>query len=482
MDIKGKYKKLSLPARAALWFTVCNFVLKGISFITGPIFTRLLPSDEYGTLSIFLSYEQLILIFATWEIQLGAYQRGIFKYSDDVDFFTTSAQALTNILTIACFVVIFIFNKIITRITEMPISILILLFIYLLFRPAYNEWLTRRRKAYDYKAGVAVTLLYSIANVLVPMAALLVVGRTANVKFGFTLAISSIICLLLYYKHANYWTIPQNWEKTKQYWKFCLVFEGPLVLHSLSYLVLSQADRVMIKEMIGSSQAAFYAVAYSIASVVSLFQSSVNTSLSPWRFQMLDEHRYQPIKDITNKLLIAFGLIIIMFILVVPEMMKILFPSDYLEAVWCIPPISTGVFFMFLYSIFVNIEEYYEQTKYVVIVSVTCGIINIVLNYIFIQLFGYIACAYTTLFCYILFSLGHYHFMKKTLIKEGISESVVDARAIIFISIIVLCLSIIITLLYDRAILRYALFLCLLTLLFIKRESITELFKQMKNR
>lgn len=482
MKFKDKYSKMSMPAKAAIWFTICNFILKGISFISGPLFTRLLPSDEYGILSTIVSYEQLILIIATWEIQLGAYQKGIFKYKEDVDFFTTASQALINILTICCFIIIFAFHKLVTRITEMPISILALMFLYLLVRPAYNEWLTRKRKAYDYKAGVTVTLIYSIVNVLLPMAALLAVGKTANIKFGATLVGSSVICGIFFIKHADYWKIPKKWEKTKEYWKFCLVFEGPLVLHSLSYLVLSQADRVMIKEMIGSSQAAFYSVAYSIAGVVTIFQSSINTSLSPWRFQMLEDRNYSAIKDVTTKLLLAFGVLVSLVILIVPEMMRILFPSDYYEAIWCIPPVSTGIFFMFLYSIFVNIEEYYEKTQYVVYVSVACGLINIVLNYIFIHIFGYVACAYTTLFSYMLFALGHYYFMKKTLKKVEIEEEIVESKAILFISLAVTLFSIIVTVLYGYPVIRYGLLVIGLIVLFLKREILISTFARLKSK
>ena len=198
MNIKKRYHSLSLPAKATIWFTVCNFILGGIGFITGPIFTRLLPSDEYGMLSVFMSYDQLILILATWEIQTGAYQKGIFKYKDDVEFYTTSTQALINLITIVLFIILFSFRSLTIRITGMNNTLLALLFVYLILRPAYNAWLIRKRKSYDYKAGVSITLLYSIANVIIPMIAILLIGRTANVKFAFTLIASSLISFIFF--------------------------------------------------------------------------------------------------------------------------------------------------------------------------------------------------------------------------------------------------------------------------------------------
>ena len=49
MNITSKYRSLSVQAKAALWFTICSFLQKGISFITVPIFTRLMSTEEYGT-------------------------------------------------------------------------------------------------------------------------------------------------------------------------------------------------------------------------------------------------------------------------------------------------------------------------------------------------------------------------------------------------------------------------------------------------
>ena len=53
-----KYKNLSVRARAALWFTICSFLQKGISFITVPIFTRLLTTEEYGANAAYV-WEQI---------------------------------------------------------------------------------------------------------------------------------------------------------------------------------------------------------------------------------------------------------------------------------------------------------------------------------------------------------------------------------------------------------------------------------------
>lgn len=477
-----KYSCLSAPAKAAIWFTICNFVLKGISFITVPLFTRLLPSDEYGLLSVFTSYEQVILILATWEIQHGAYQKGIFKYKDNVEQFTSSTQALVNILTLGFFLLVLIFNRFVIGFTNMNGWILLLLFVYLIFQPSYTAWIIRCRTKYDYKKAVTVTIAYTLVNVIIPLAAILLFQKTANYKFGATLIGSSIFCLFFYIKNADYRQLKGKTEQVKEYWKFLIAFEGPVVLHSLSYLILNQADRVMISKMVGNSEAAFYSVAYSLAVVINILQSSINQSLLPWRYQMLEQKNYEKIKSVTHSLLIMFAVAILMYILVAPELVHFLFREDYWEAIWCIPPVASSIFFMFLYTIFVNIESYYEKTKYIMYVSVTCGLVNIVLNYICIKIFGYIACGYTTLASYILFAFGHYYFMKKILKENDVKENVVNPQIVFTIGFSVVLVSIVFTLLYNVPVARYAILILAAGVIFLNRKRIINLFSTMKKR
>ena len=60
--ILNKYKEMSVPIKAALWFTVCSFLQRGVSMITTPIFTRMLSTEEYGLYSTYLSWENVLLM------------------------------------------------------------------------------------------------------------------------------------------------------------------------------------------------------------------------------------------------------------------------------------------------------------------------------------------------------------------------------------------------------------------------------------
>ena len=71
-------------------------------------------------------------------------------------------------------------------------------------------------------------------------------------------------------------------------------------------------------------------------------------------------------------------------------------------------------------------QFYYEKTQFLMAASMAAAGANVVLNFIFIRLFGYIAAGYTTLACYMLYSVGHYIVSKRILVNEGIQENLMS--------------------------------------------------------
>lgn len=472
-----KYSSLSVTIKASIWFTICNVVLKGIGFITVPIFSRLLSASEYGLLSVYMSFEQIILTLATWEIALSAYQKGIFKYKNDTKYFTVSTQLLSNVITTVFFAVCFLCFDVISEFTGFDFLDFVLLYLCMLFQPAYSCWLVSKRTEFKYKEAVLITLLYGILSVIVPLISVFVIAKTAQVKFRATLLSSICIYLIFYLKNADYISILKSPREIYQQWKFIILYQMPIVVHALSYTVLAQSDRIMISKLVGDAEAGFYSIAYSIANIAALFTNSFNQALVPWRFERLESKEYDKIKNSTPPMLVFVAVLIIIFVFVSPEALKLLFSEEYYEAVWCVPPVALSVYFMFLYSMFVWVENYYEKTGYVAIVSVACAIVNIMLNYVLIGVFGYIVCGYTTAFSYLLFCIGHYVFMKKACKKAEVNAKIYDLKSTIVISTITTIVTIAITILYPYPVIRYGLLGIVSIICVFKHKSVLKFAK-----
>lgn len=94
--LKEKYKRMSIPVKASLWYTVCNVINKGIALLSTPIFTRILTEEQYGTFAIFQLWFSILIIFTSLNVFLGGYQKGLILYKNDIKRFTSSQLGLTT--------------------------------------------------------------------------------------------------------------------------------------------------------------------------------------------------------------------------------------------------------------------------------------------------------------------------------------------------------------------------------------------------
>ncbi len=116
--------------------------------------------------------------------------------------------------------------------------------------------------------------------------------------------------------------------------------------------------------------------------------------------------------------------------------------------------------FVFLYSMFVDIEEYYYKTKYTMYATTISAVANIIMNYFGIKLWGYIACAYTTLICYILLAILHLFWSNKASNNHGIHiNQIFNIKYICLLSFFLTIGGLLFILTYENQLVRYFFFL-----------------------
>jgi O-antigen/teichoic acid export membrane protein len=193
-----------------------------------------------------------------------------------------------------------------------------------------------------------------------------------------------------------------------KYWKYALGISVPLVFHILSQIILTSADTIMISKMIGKSAAGIYNFSYKIGMILNIVWAASNKAWVPWFFGKMKDENYEEITNKVRYYIIVFSLIAFMLIFISPEVSKLMGTKEYLEGIQMVPIIMIGYYFVFLYSIPVNLEFYTKNTKYIALGTVMAAGANIGLNYILIPKFGYTAAAWTTVISYFLLFLYHY--------------------------------------------------------------------------
>ena len=107
MKLWNKYKNMPVQVKASLWYTICNFFQKGISFIVVPIYVRLLTTAEYGEWSVFQSWRDILIIFASLNLYAGVYTKTLVDNTDDRDRYTSSMQGLGTVISLVMLVIYF---------------------------------------------------------------------------------------------------------------------------------------------------------------------------------------------------------------------------------------------------------------------------------------------------------------------------------------------------------------------------------------
>lgn len=152
-----------------------------------------------------------------------------------------------------------------------------------------------------------------------------------------------------------------------------------------------------------------------------------------------------------------------------------------MPAVYIIPPVAASVFFIFLYSMFSTIEYFYQKTVQIAIATVIAAVLNVGLNYIFINLYGYYAAGYVTLLSYIVLAFMHFIFYK-IIVKDkfGKDKQLYDYKTVLLSSVIVLIAMVIMIFTYKYLIIRYSLILILIFISVWKRKQIIEILISIK--
>lgn len=241
-----------------------------------------------------------------------------------------------------------------------------------------------------------------------------------------------------------------------------------LVLYVLMiYAVMDSIDKIpnkRIKKRCGG---------YTISTVMILITSAINNSLMPYIYKSIASGDKKGVKSTTRVLVILVAGLCVVTMTFAPEVIRVFAGKKYMDAIYVIPPVAASVFFIFLYSLFSTIEYYYQKTGFIAIATCICAVANLILNYIFINIYGYYAAGYTTVVCYIGLACLHYFFYRKVS-KEEDCGNIYDGKLCVILSVTVLAVMLIMALTYQYSWVRYGFFVLVIAVAAIFRNQIKD--------
>jgi len=220
--------------------------------------------------------------------------------------------------------------------------------------------------------------------------------------------------------------IPKNVKEIIQYSFFIIVSGGVAVM-------LVDFDKVMIPQYKDISQNALYAVAIFISTVIAVPSRAMMQIIAPITAKLMTENKHDELNDLYKKsainLQVIGGFIMILIFVNIKEMYQLI-PEDYSGGIVVVFLIGLSKFYDVLLgnnnSIIVNTKHY----RTVLLFGVFTVVLMIVLNMIFIPLYGIEGSAFATLITvmiyntiklfYVIKKMDLYPFTHKTFKSLGI--------------------------------------------------------------
>lgn len=471
-NLLKKYDAMPLPAKAAAWFAVCSALQSGASFLAIPFLTRLMSQEQYGIVTLYNSWRQILIIFATLNIYCGVFNTGMSKWKNRRDAYLSSMIGLTFCLVVACALVYAVFHWWLNQLFQLDTPYMLVMFVQIFASTVFSLWSARERFEYRYRALLGMTFAYAfIGQAISVLSVWFTPGDSdkAFVSVGSLSVVLLVLALLLSlssFKKGKTLCVPE-------FWKHAVLFNLPLVPHYLATLVLGQADRIMISSLNGSADAAIYGVAYTIGLMIQIVTNALSNAIVPWLYGKLERRETEGISGLFEVLTVAVGALNVLVVLVAPEVMAIAGPAEYRPGIYVIPPVAASMLFTFVYGLFAYIEFYYEKKLGVVIASIVAAIANIALNLVALPMFGFVAAGYTTLVCYGLLAIAHYAYARSILVREGLDDAL-NGNRILVACVMFLPVGAIAMLLYSSIIARVVLLVALVLVAYCGRDMAFE--------
>lgn len=372
--------------RIAIYNIVSTIILQGFAFISGPIFSAALGTNNYGIATVYLTWVQIAsTAFSLQAAGTIAIARVHFPLEDQ-DKYQSSVFSLAAL----CYAGFSAFTLAICAAAGERIGVSLLMAAFGLAQGwgMYCVSAMNLKFTYEFKADKNFLLSVMTSAGAIGLSVFLIYHFPADINYwGRIIGQSSVytvigVFLLIYILRRG------KTVYNKTYWKFTLPVAIPTIFHLLAMIVLNQSDKIMLQNMVSNSAAGIYSLACTFAAVLNTIYNALNNSWVPFYYEYARQNQIKEMRKHARNYIELFTIICMGFILLAREVFHLYANSSFWEGTDLIPVFSIGYYFVFLYSFPANYEFYNKKTKTIALGTGGASLCNIILNYFFIKLWG----------------------------------------------------------------------------------------------
>ncbi len=409
--MSGPFK--SLIKETAI-YGVSSIFGRFLNYLLVPLYTAVFtdPSD-YGVVSELYAWVAFLLVLLTFGMET-AYFRFLQESEDKQKTFRNALWSVTIVSTLFALSVFLFFQEIADALLfgEHPEYIVLLSVIVLVDAMSALPLakLRAEKKAFKF-AGIQLS---SIAvNIFLNLGLMLFLFDASRPDEGVIFILLANLCASfikpLFFKQdfSQLLRLPDVAGL-----KSMILYAAPLVLAGFAGIINEMLDRIMLKQMlfdsgsVGSlhyaeSQVGIYSASYKLAMLITIFIQAYRYAAEPFFFnQYTNENKNQIYVKVMN----VFVAVVAFFFLGVSvnlDVLKYFIQNEsYWEGLQIVPVLLLANVFL---GIYINQSIWYKlsnQTQFGLYIALVGAAITIAGNYVLIPTYGYVACAWVTMFVY----------------------------------------------------------------------------------
>jgi O-antigen/teichoic acid export membrane protein len=383
------------------YYFLSSVAVRGMGFISLPIMTRLLTPADYGVLSVFGGYQGIFLALLTLNCYVAP---GRYYFEDQKDlsgFLGTLIFFIGGILSLFFFFSVIWQNEI-AKFLDLPISTIAFIIPFILIN-VLNSWYEQLLVPQRQSKKIAIrNIINAYGTFCLSIVFILLLEKEKFLGQIYATSVLGVAFSIYYFFELRpYFRLSFDLKHIK----YALWYSLPLLPYSLSGVILTQVDRIIINKCSGYTDAGLYSFAYNIAALLSFVLSSLQLAWTPDYYSYMNEKEYQKLDSDTDKffrILSASALILIFF---GKELGMIMAKSSFHSSLSILPIIVIGFLFNSYFTFNAWHIQYAKKNIALSVIVLSVGLLNILLNSVYIPKLGYMAAAFSSCFCYFVMAL-----------------------------------------------------------------------------
>jgi O-antigen/teichoic acid export membrane protein len=402
LAILDAYKNNLVINRLAKVFSV-DVLVKASGFLLLPVYLRLMSQQEYGLYSYLISIVNtfaLLLNFGLYIAQSKIYQdlptiehKGRFIYT---------LQLLLMVLLVPTLILVYSFKldySLFSILFNTPIDykgyrffILLAVVVSIYSFMLSNFFLTsekiRHIQKYNFIRLIAINVL-SIAMLS------LLHNDAVKTRFFYTYSVEFVLAVVFYYFYIK--DMRRGFERPLALKAMRLGF--PIMAVSVCDLVINFGDKFFIEKYVGISSLSIYYLAFSAASILPFFFSTLQNVWLPIFLKEKDlDENIRKTKKMMKQVALIFLLLSVGILVVMKACLLLhLIDKKYNDAMLLLPIVLLSQSISAITHLIINYMVYFEKTYLSSVVSASLGCMSIVLNFLFIRPYGIYGAAFSLL-------------------------------------------------------------------------------------